>query len=102
MIAESLGFVHDSATCPSPPAAVSPDGLSGTAAGVTEAAFDAGPEPVPFKARIRKMYRVAFVSPVAVWDVVAAPLPEMSVQLPESRLYWYFVIDASFGLRHFR
>ena len=53
----------------------------GIASGVAETVAEA-PAPVEFSARSSKLWAVPFVRPVTVWEVVFAPLPEMSAQLP--------------------
>ena len=73
-------------------------------AGVTgPATSDCGPLPAAlFTARMRNRYAVPFIRLVTAWLVVAALLPEMSVQLPQSALpafcwYWYLVMLESLG-----
>ena len=66
---------------PLSPVAVSV-GAGGNASGVAVAVSEAGPLPVAFTARTRKLYSVPFASPVTVWAVVEAPLPGTRVQDP--------------------
>ena len=72
--------VRDAAAAPVA-AAVTPVTSPGTASGVAETVAE-DPAPVEFSALSWKVCAVPFVRPVTVWEVVFAPLPEMSAQLP--------------------
>ena len=81
----SLCAFHVRATSASPVVegvAVKPTGADGTGSGVADASADSSPSPVALTARSLNLYSVPFVSPVAVNDVVDAPLFDISVQLP--------------------
>ena len=99
MIDASFGFVHVSTACLTPGAAVKPLGFAGGSSADT--ASEASLGSTVFHARIRNAYAIPCCRLPTVWVVVADPLFAMSVQLPPTvAWYWYLLIELSFGFVH--
>ena len=92
---ESVGIPAQSA------GTLRPGGASGARSGVAVTS-DTAPGPPRSRARRRNVRVAPFSRPRTVCEVVAAPLPTMSVQAPQAppsflRWTWYFVMVRSDG-----
>ena len=86
VIEASPGSLQASATAPSPPVAVNPEGAAGTLAarGVAATDAEAAPAPMLLRARSSKAYSVPFSRFRTSNRTVVAPASGMAIHLPNS------------------